>query len=472
MIWSIIQTIGGKGISFILFSVLALLLSPKDFGFVGMAVTWIAFITAFSEMGFGAALIQRKNVDSTHYNAIFFVNIAVGVLLTLMGIILSTPCALFFNTPEVKPIMAVLSFGLLINSFSLTQVAIAQREIRFKDLAIRDIISALIGGIAGIILAFFKYGVWSLVVQSLATYTFRTLLLWGMTDWRPSYREFSMPHAKELWPYSSKIFAFNILKYFTSNIDRLIIGHFFSPMSLGLYIFANQIVLSPISSFVGAVGNYLFTKFSRMQEDLESMKSSYLFFTKMINTVVTPIMVVTVLLSPVIIPGLFGEKWIDAVPLIQILTILGVMSPWISNVGHVMKALDRPGWLFNWAVFITALVSGFIWIGSTFGISGSIIGLEIAYICSLPVILWILSKLLFCSFKDIMDTITSSLLAGGAAGVIFWWLLKNADFLNSRKIYVIFPNIIMIFIAYLVFITLIDRPFVHALFKRFVKRFA
>ena len=146
--------------------------------------------------------------------------------MTLIGITLSWPCALFFKTPQLQPIVAVLSFGFIINSFSLTPLAFLQKKLRFKDLAIRDISASLIGGIAGIILALLKFGVWSLVIQSLTTYILGTILLCHMCKWRPYVKEFSFQYIKDLWGYSSTIFAFQFLKYFAQNTDKLIIGYF------------------------------------------------------------------------------------------------------------------------------------------------------------------------------------------------------------------------------------------------------
>ncbi len=467
MIWSVIQVIGKQGVTLLVFAILGLLLNPKDFGLLGMAMAWIAFIQVFSEIGFGAALIQRQNISSKHFSTIFFVNIVIGVILTFTGIILSWPCALFFKIPDVQPIMAVLSFGLIISSFSLTQVAIAQKELRFRDLAIRDVSAALIGGVIGIILAYLKFGVWSLVAQVLTTYLIGSILLWNLSKWRPQLKEFSFECVKDLRDYSSKIFAFQIFKYFAQNTDKLIIGYFLGPVALGLYTFANKIVVYPISMFVGAIGNYLFPKFSKMQEDLISIRSSYLFINRVTNSVVTPLMVMFALLSPIFIPTVFGEKWIPSIPLIQMLTILGLITPWVSYVGQVMKALNRPGWLFNWSVFITILVSLLIWIGSTLlGIKGAAAGLVVAYILSLPVIFWILSKLIYSTTKEILNTFIPALSSGLVMGLLFLWISSSKIFLNYIMVLAILP---FSAVVYLLCLTLFDKTFMITIYKRLLK---
>lgn len=467
MIWSIIQVIGRQGITFLIFTTLAIILSPADFGVLGMAMVWIAFIQTFSEMGFGAALIQRQNVDSKHFSTIFFINVAAGIVLTFIGIIISWPSAFFFKTPEVQPIMAFLSFGFVINSFSLTQMTIAQKEMRFRDLAMRDISASLIGGITGIILALLKYGIWSLVILSLTTSIVGTLLLWKVSKWRPKLREFSFKYAKDLWPYSSKIFLFNIFRYFAQNTDKLLVGYLLGSVALGLYTFAYNITILPISTFVGAIGNYLLPKFSRMQADLELVKSSYLFINKAINSVVAPLMVIVIFLSPILIPYIWGQKWIQAIPLIQIFAILAILQSLISPVGQLMKALNRPGWLFNWSVLITVVVLIFVWIGARYkGIVGATFGLTIAHILAVPIIFFIIRKLVHISTRDILNSLLPSTISSLLIGLLLLWLWNSKIFLGDTRVLIsLFSGALL----YLICLILFDKPFVVNIYRRVVQ---
>ena len=466
MIWSVTQVVGRQGITLLIFAILALLLNPKDFGILGMAMAWIAFIQVFSEMGFGAALIQRQNVNSKHFSTIFFINITIGMFLTIIGILLSWPCAWFFKTPAIQPIMAILSFGFIISSFSLTQMAILQKELRFRDLATRDISAALIGGLAGIIFAYLKFGVWSLVAQSLTTYLIGSILLWFVSEWRPKLKEFSFECVKDLWSYSSKIFAFQIFKFFTQNTDKIIIGYFLGPIALGLYTFAYKFVVYPVSMVTGAIGQYLFPKFSKIQNDLTSVKSSYLFITKATNSIVAPIMVIVIFLSPTLIPSIFGQKWSQAILLIQIFSILGIITPWISFAGQGMKALDRPGWLFNWSIFITVVASVFMLIGIYYkGIVGVTLGITVAYIFAIPVIFNIVNKLIHVNVSEILNSFFPSILSSLLAGLVLW-IGKSKIFLNHTTS---FMGIIFIVLFYFVCLTIFDKSFVFTMFKKLRK---
>lgn len=466
MIWSIFQVIGRQGITLIMFSLLALLLKPADFGTLAMAMTWIAFVKLFSEMGFGAALIQRQDVNSSHFSTIFITNIVVGVFLTIIGIILSFPCALFFKNPDVQPIVAVLSLNFLVNSFSWTQQAIAQKELRFRHLAIRDISAALIGGIAGIILALLGFGIWSLVVQSLVTNIIATLLIWFLSKWRPVLKEFSFKYIKQLWPYSSKIFAFIIFKYFAQNTDKLIIGYFLGNITLGLYIFAFRIVVYPISMVVGAIGNYLFPKFSRMQNDLKTINKSYLYVVKAINSVVAPLMVIVAFLSPFLVQLIWGQKWLPAVPLMQILVVVAIAQSLISPVGQLMKALNRPGWLIYWSVFFGLIVSILIWVGIHYGLAGAVGGLALAHIFAIPIIFFISIRLIHIKLGDILNALFPSLLSTLLMGLLTWFVFHSEILIADLRVVIgLFLGVAL----YLISLMWLDKPFLANIFSRLVK---
>lgn len=466
MIWSFVKQIGGQASNLLIFFVLALFLGPADYGILGMSITWIAFISVFSEMGFGAALIQKQNIGSKHFSTVFFLNIVSGVLLTLIGIILSWPAALFFKTPEVQPIMAVLSVSFVINSFSLTQMAIAQKKMNFRALAIRDILASLIGGIAGVTFAWLHFGAWSLVIQKLTASVIGAVLLWTMSKWRPNPKEISFQYVKDLWPYSSRIFTFNIFKYFVQNSDKLLVGYFLGPAAIGLYVFASKIMLFPINSVLGAIGSYLFPKFSRMQEDLDSIKSTYLYANKLKSSIVAPLIVVAALSSSILIPLIFGQKWVPAVPLIQILAIGAFAQSLIFPVGQLMKALNRPGWLLMWSIFRASITSVFILLGTYQGIIGSTIGLSIAYVLFIPIAFIITIKLIHVGFKNILRTQLPSITAALLMGLLLRFVLKSDVFLLDLRVVI---GLFFSLSLYLIILIWLDKAFMVTVYRRLVK---
>lgn len=433
ILWSIIQQVGAQTTSYLVFIVLSLLLNPKDFGILAMATAWTAFILVFSDVGFSAALIQRKETESKQLNSTFFMNVALGFLLSLFGVVSSWPIASFYKAPALQPIIAVLSIGFLINSFAITQNAMALRELRFKALAIRDIVGSAVGGIVGIVLACLRFGVWSLVAQTLVTGLVRTILVWMLFKWEVRFREVSLECIKDLWAYSSKIFAFNIAKYFTQNSDKLIIGYFLGAIPLGLYTFAYGIAVFPVATVTGPIGTYLFPRFSRIQEDLDEVKRVYLLLMKAMNNLIMPAMVVLAVLAPTGIPLVFGQKWMPATPLIQILIIVSVVQTMMSITGQLMKALNHPGWLLNWTLFFSVLTGVSLWLGVRWGLVGVVTVLSLCYVIALPSIYKITTKLIPVTVSSILRTAFPAVACSLALYLVLQFVLSLGILSNPSR---------------------------------------
>ena len=414
--WAVAQQVGRQSANYVVFVLLALLLTPRDFGVVSLAASWIAFLSVFGELGFGAALVQRPKLEPGHLSTTFALNIGAGAVLTLLGVATAEPLARFFHTPEAAPVFLALSFGFLLNAPGLSQAALAQRELRFRDLALRDTAAALMGGAVGIVLALTGWGVWSLVAQTLTTTTTGTALLWRISPWRPRRSEVSMERARELWGYSSRIFWFSVFKYFAQNGDRLLVGYLAGPVALGVYAFAFRLVVSPVATLSGAIGNYLFPRFARLQQDRAAVSAVYLRATGALETAVLPPLALAAVIAPLAIPLLFGARWADAAVLVQLFASVAGAQLMISPVGQLMKALDRPGWLFAWSVFFTGLTLGLILAGSGGGLWGIGVGLTAAHLVGIVVAAGIAVRLLHCRWRDLARSAVPGLVLAGVTG--------------------------------------------------------
>ncbi len=417
--WAVAQQVGRQSANYVVFLLLALLLSPRDFGVVSLAASWIAFLSVFGELGFGAALVQRPKLEPGHLSTTFALNLGAAAVLTMLGVVTAGPLARFFHTPEAAPVFGALSLGFLLNAPGLSQAALAQRELRFRDLALRDTAAAAAGGGVGIVLALAGWGVWSLVAQTLTTAATGTVLLWRLSPWRPKSGEVSLERARELWGYSSKIFWFTVFKYFAQNGDRLLVGYLAGPVALGVYAFAFRLVVSPVATLSGAIGNYLFPRFARLQPDRAAVSAVYLRVTGALETAVLPPLVLAAVVAPLGIPLLFGARWADATVLVQLFALVAGAQLMISPVGQLMKALDRPGWLFAWSVFFTALTLALIAVGSRQGLWGIGAGLAAAHLVGIGVAAAIAKRLLHCWWRDLARSakpgVALACATGGAA---------------------------------------------------------
>jgi O-antigen/teichoic acid export membrane protein len=432
--WAVAQQVGRQSANYVVFLVLAMLLAPRDFGVVSLASSTIAFLSVFSEMGFSAALVQRARVEPGHLSTTFALNLAAGLVLTVLGIGAAGPLARFFHAPEAAPIFVALSAGFLLGAASVTQVALAQRELRFRELALRDTTAALFGGVVGIGLALSGWGVWSLVAQTLTTSAIGTALLWRLLPWRPRASEVSLERARELWGYSSKIFWFNVFKYFAQNADRLLVGYLGGPAPLGAYTFAYRLVISPVATVTGAIGSYLFPRFSRLQHDLAAVRAVYLRATGALDRAVLPLLAVAAVAAPLGVPLLFGTRWADAAILVQLFALVAAAQLIISPVGQLMKALDRPGWMFAWSLFFTGVTLGLIAIGSQWGVRGIGLGLVGAHLMGLGLASPIAVRLLGCRWSDLARSILPGLLLALGSGAVALLVLHVAPLSDRLRL--------------------------------------
>ncbi|EKD76475.1 MAG: polysaccharide biosynthesis protein [uncultured bacterium] len=420
MIWSVLQMVSKQGLSFVVFGILSWLLSPADFGVLATAMIMISFLDSFSENGFSSALIQRQNVTNRHFSSIFVVNVLVGVTLTIIGISCAGLVADYFSTPLLKPVIQILSFGFVINTVSLTQLALAQKKLNFRALAIRDTISTAVSGGIGITLALLGFGVWSLVIQTICSSIINTIVLWSIADWRPNLKDFSLAAVKELWPYSSRLFVFNIIKFFAQNTEKFFISIMLGTVTLGIYSFAFKFTVTPITMFIGSIGVYLFPKFSELQADHKTVVKSYLLTTQVTQTIITPILVAIIIAAPIVVPAVWGNKWLEAIPILQILSILTYLQVLISPAGPIFKAFNRPNWLLYWSIGITLAVALSLPIAiHFFTLLGATWMITIVYLISLFVMYFMIRKLLPIHWLDLVRALWPSFSASGLAGLGF-----------------------------------------------------
>jgi PST family polysaccharide transporter len=424
MIWALVQQAGGQAGSYVVFVVLAALLSPENFGVLGMATVWTGLLSAFAELGFGAAIVQRADLRPEHLSTTFAINLAAGVVLTCVGIALSPAAAAFFDTPQVGAVMACLSCGFLIRSLSLTQVAFAQRDLRFRALAVRDVGASIGGGVAGVTTALLGWGVWSLVVMTLVNYSTGAVLIWRSTGWRPRRSEVSWACARELWPYSSRMFGFSVLKAIVQNSDRLVLGYLLGAAPLGVYTFAWRVVVFPVRLVSSAFGTYLFPKASRLQSDLAAVRRHYLENMAVLLSLVLPIAVAAAILAPSLIPPLFGSQWVAGVLPIQVLSVTALAGAFYPAVGELAKALDRPGWMIRWSALYTIVLCVALWFGAREGLVGTVVASAAAHLALLPVALAMADRVVGLRWQELVAQWWPSVAASLVFAAVTWGTLQ------------------------------------------------
>src|SRR5574341_237667 len=343
--WSLIQKWGRAGIAALTFVVLSRLLGPEAFGLVTLASVFIDFVEIFLDQGFSAAIIQRPEVDRKHLDTAFWISILTGGLLTAMNIGVSGFISTFFHEPRLAPVLSWLSLSYIVNALSTTQLAILQRKLAFKSLAARSLAAATIGGVVGIGMAFAGFGVWSLVGQNLAKGIAAAVILWSSSDWRPGFNV-SVERYKELFGFGISIVGNNLLNVTIRHADDFLIGYFLGPTMLGLYTVGYQLLLIIIRLVTEITNTVAFPAFSRIQHEPERMRRAFYKVTQYTSLLSFPVFIGLAVVAPEVVPALFGAKWMPSIPVMQVLSMIGILQSVLFFNGSVLRASGKPNWEF------------------------------------------------------------------------------------------------------------------------------
>jgi len=417
--WNIINQVVIQSVAFVFSVVLARLLSPEEFGIVGLVTVFTGFATIFLDLGLGAALVQKKNVTDTDLSTVFWFNVAIGTFLTLLLASCSGLLSRFYEKPILQTITIIISLNFFIRSLAVVQNNTFLKKIDFKSLTIRNILTTLLSGSVAIFMAYRGYGVWSIVAQSLLTSVLSTAFIWFLSEWRPQL-VFSWSSLREMRKFSANLVANNALNYWTRNLDNFLIGKFIGTSALGLYSKAYGLMLLPLNSVSRVIANVLFPSFSRIQDDRIRIRHIYLKITRSIALITFPLMIGLLVVANDFVATLFGNQWAPMVPVLQILCIPGMLQSIGSLNGSIYQSLGKTELQFKVTFLIKVVRIIFLIIGIYWGI----IGVAWAYALSNYLLLYpsyyFPCKLIKISFKGLIQNLSSIFVCAFCMGGIVW----------------------------------------------------
>jgi PST family polysaccharide transporter len=371
--WSSVSQIGRQMMQIATLILLARLLSPKDFGLVGMATVFTGFLAIFKDLGTSAAIIQREETSDRLLHSIFWVNVGFGFFATAFLLGISPLVGSFYHNEKVSTILSVLSVTFLISSFSILHQALLERDLKFNQLAKIEISATLFASLVGIGSAYLGAGVWSLIYQNIALVSLTTILLWVTAIWKPKLI-FDWAEVKSVSSYSLHLTGFSIFNYFARNADYFLIGRFLGAQALGYYTLAYRIMLYPLQNIVWVIGRVLFPVFSQMQNDSDRFCYAYIRVTRTIALITFPLMAGLWALADLFVLSVFGPHWQPVILLLLILAPVGMVQSIGTTVSDVYQAKGRTDWMLRWGLFsgtfvVTAFCIGLQW--GIIGIAGS-----------------------------------------------------------------------------------------------------
>lgn len=376
-IWASCEKFGVMGLQFIVNLILARLLSPADFGAIGLIYIFIAVSQTLIDGGFGAALIQKKEPSQVDYSTSFYWNFVLALILYVALFLCSGIISDFYRIPELANILKVLGLSLIINSLVIIPKNRLQKNLSFKAIALINLSALIVSSAIAVSLAYLGYGVWSLVFYTLFQGFFQALLLWAATKWHPSLA-FSFDVFKQLFSYGGFLLASNILQTICQNLQGLIIGRKFSAVQMGYYSQAQKLDQVFSYSIPQIIVQVMFPVFSSLQEDYKKLGDAAIKVMRIIGFMIFPLMAILILEAKELINIFYGEKWLPAVPYFRILCVGGLFVC-LQNINfYVVASVGKSKTLFYWSFYKWGFLILALLVGMNFGMEGLLCGMVVS----------------------------------------------------------------------------------------------
>lgn len=324
--WSFIDSIANQGVTFLIGLVLARLLSPEEYGLIGIILVFIAVFNCIVDSGFSNALIWKIDVADIDYNTVFIFNMVLSVTLFVLMFYSSSAIAIFFNQPLLEPLTKAMASIVIINAFAIIQRTILVKRIDFKTQTKISLISSICSGAIGIGMAIAKMGVWSLVGQQISRQLLNSILLWIYVKWRPKWR-FSFQSFGDLFGFGWKLMVSSLIDTVWREIYQVIIGKFYSATTLGQYTRVHQFSSIASSNLTMVVQRVSYPVLSSIQDDKIRLKSAYKRVIKVTMFVTFTLMLGMSASAKSMIQVLIGDQWLPCVPFLQIICLSMMLYP-------------------------------------------------------------------------------------------------------------------------------------------------
>ncbi len=371
--WSFLSYASGRLVKVVTTLILARLLVPEEFGVVGYCTIVIAYLDLLSNVGVGHALIARRDKLEEAQNAAFIVSLFSSLLLYAITWWSAPSLALFFNEPQVTPLLRVLSLGLILVGIGTVPVAMLQRDLRFKAYLLPGMAGNIIRAFVAIGMAWQGFGVWSLVVSELLHKVLEAIIPWAIVRWRPT-RMFDRQVMYEILRYGINIVGVSLVGSFMVNVDYLLVGRLLGTAALGYYTMAFRIPELVIRSVSQIVSTVAFPVLAHTQSTPDRMQDVYFAHLRYMSLVTFPTGAGLALLSPALVATLFAEVWRPVIAPMQFIALASAFSIVSYLSGIIYNAIGRSDLTFKLSLAKLPLVVIVLYIGTFWNITGVAIG--------------------------------------------------------------------------------------------------
>ncbi|MDR2149068.1 MAG: lipopolysaccharide biosynthesis protein [Tannerella sp.] len=361
--WAMIDKVLNYGGSFVISLALARLLTPSDYGLIGMVYIFIVLSDVFISSGLGHSLIRTKDTTQKDYSTVFIFNVIACIIIYFILFFTSPFIASFFNQPVLIEVLRVSGLSIIIYGFSVVQTTIRCKEINYKIQAQISIVGTVISGVIAIIMAYEGFGVWSLVAQQLIKAFASTVLYWITSNWRPAW-VFSKEHFKKHWSYGFSMLRLDITIVFFDNLYTIVIGKYYSAAMLGQFSRAKNFTDLSSSIIYRVLSNGVsFPVLCKVNDNLEELKRLFQRFMKLIVFLSCTSTFFFVAVSDSFIPFVIGHQWMLAIKFVKIISISAFLFPINTYTISIAKVIGKPNVFANAILFQRLLIVPAVVIG-------------------------------------------------------------------------------------------------------------
>lgn len=441
VVWSAIHKFGSTILSFVSSIVLARLLTPEDYGCIGMLAIFLAVANTFIDGGFGSALIQKQRPTREDYSTIFFWNFGLSICIYTILFFSAPIIARFYKLPILSSVLRVQGVVLVINAARIVQSNQLRKKLQFKIIAIINLSSSIVALAVTIFLAWKGFGVWALVAQQIMVSALSTSLYWIFGHWAPALT-FSKESFKQLFNFGGFILLSNLVNTFSNNIQGLLIGKFYTPATMGYYSKARNTELLSSTFISSVIDQVSYPVLSEAQNDKAYMIRMLRKFTSVLAFITFPIMSVLALIAKPVFVFLYSDRWLESAPYFQLLCIGGIAICLQGINYYAVAALGRSKDMFNWTLVkrfagMTLIVAGMAAFGIYGLLTGSVISAWLIYIINASLVSKYLGYTVWTQFKDILPIIVLSFLSF-AAGYAMHWLPISGMYMMGIIQFIVF----------------------------------
>ena len=463
--WSIASQLTRLVFGFVVLAVLAHLLKPSDFGLMAMVMVFANLFSFMNDLGLSAAIIQKHDLTEEHLSSAFWLNLLAGIAITAVFLALAPLIAMFYSKGVLTPMVMVLSVMFTVSSVGTIQVALFQKRMDFRILAIIEISASILAGATAIVLAALGFGVWSLVSQILLVTFVMAVLAFTLSGWKPKLM-FRWQPVRELLFYSLPVMGDSIAYFFSRNLDNLLIGKFLGSFQLGFYDIAYRILLFPLGNISLVIGRVMFPALSLIQDDKEAVRNAYERATSYISAISFPLMAGLAVLAPQLVRVALGLKWERSIFIIQILSLVGLVQSVTITINWIYLSQARTATLFKFGLFVTAFYA----VAFAIGLQWNIEGVAVSYAIAVSLLIYPAFAIPF-RYIDLpfwhfaRQFLTIALAAGGMACVILGVRMLFEKVLNLGDLPVLVIGAVLGVTSYLGILMLIDRNLLKGLLE-------